>query len=103
MLPVVTAAEMRRIDREAMERLGLSGRTLMENAGRGAAQVIIERFGAIRGRSAAILCGKGNNGGDGFVVARHLSEAGANVSAWLLGSSKGVKGDAQLMLRAFQE
>jgi NAD(P)H-hydrate epimerase len=103
MLPVTTATEMRRIDREAMELLGLSGRTLMENAGRGAAQVIIERFGPIRGKSVAVLCGKGNNGGDGFVVARYLSEAGANVSAWLLSSSSNVKGDAQLMLRAFRE
>src|SRR3990172_5669340 len=103
MLPVATAEEMRRIDREAMEELGFSGLTLMENAGRGAAKVIGERFGPVKGKAFAILCGKGNNGGDGFVVARHLAEAGANVSVWLLAHSGEVKGDAQSMLRAYRE
>jgi NAD(P)H-hydrate epimerase len=103
MLPVATAQEIRQIDRDAMEQLGISGLTLMENAGRGATRVIEQRFGPLRGKSAAIICGKGNNGGDGFVVARHLLEAGANVSVWLLSPSAEVKGDAQTMLRAYRE
>lgn len=61
---------------------GLSTRVLMENAGRGVADAIVRRYGA--GRRVAIVCGLGNNGGDGFVAARHLADR-AEVTVWLLG------------------
>lgn len=72
--PILTRAQVRRVDHLAITRMGISGIVLMENAGRGAAELIRETYGE-RG-SAVIICGPGNNGGDGFVVARHLHNAG---------------------------
>lgn len=72
--PVLTRDQVRRVDHLAIHRVGVAGIVLMENAGRGAADLIREAYGD--GGSAAIICGSGNNGGDGFVVARHLHNAG---------------------------
>ena len=76
MLGVFTAEEMRRLDRRATDELGIPGATLMENAGRGAAEAIAAALPALgaprRGARVVIVCGKGGNGGDGFVVARWL-------------------------------
>jgi NAD(P)H-hydrate epimerase len=98
MWPVFTAAEMRALDARAIETLGISGPRLMENAGRGAAALIAREWAPIRGKRVLVLCGKGNNGGDGFVVARHLKAKGAKVRVLLLGSRAEVKGDAAHML-----
>jgi len=70
----LTRAQVRRIDQLALDRYGLSGLVLMENAGRGAAEVIHASFDDVR--RAVLFCGMGNNGGDGFVIARHLRIAG---------------------------
>ena len=94
MRPVFTAAEMRALDARAIGTLGISGPRLMENAGRGAAALIAREQAPIRGKRVLVLCGKGNNGGDGFVVARHLKAKGAKVRVLLLGSRVEVKGDA---------
>jgi len=94
MWPVFTAAEMRALDARAIETLGIPGPRLMENAGRGAAALIAREWAPIRGKRVLVLCGKGNNGGDGFVVARHLKAKGAKVRVLLLGSRAEVKGDA---------
>jgi len=76
----LTCAQSRAIDRIAVEELGMSSLVLMENAGRGVADVLMTH----RPRSVAIVCGRGNNGGDGFVLARHLSLRGIGVRvAWL--------------------
>jgi NAD(P)H-hydrate epimerase len=93
-IPLVTAEEMRRADRRAMDELGVSGLILMENAGRGATDAIERAFGPAGGRRVAVLAGKGNNGGDGFVVARHLAGRGARVTVWLLARVSEVHGDA---------
>jgi len=86
--PVFTAEQMRRLDRHAIAELGLPGATLMENAGRGAADALLaalpERDLRPRGLRVAIVCGKGGNGGDGFVVARRLKRAGAIVGAFTM-------------------
>lgn len=83
----VTRDEMREIDRRAIEEFGIPAIVLMENAGRGtadeAAKLYRER--ALNG-PVLIFCGTGNNGGDGFVVARHLSNGGFNVRLFLCGS-----------------
>jgi ADP-dependent NAD(P)H-hydrate dehydratase / NAD(P)H-hydrate epimerase len=92
--PVFTAAEMRALDRRAIAELGIPGSALMEQAGAGAAQVIAREFAPVRGRRVLVLCGKGNNGGDGFVVARHLKRRGARVEVFLLGRREEVEGDA---------
>ncbi|MBI4587288.1 MAG: NAD(P)H-hydrate dehydratase [Candidatus Rokubacteria bacterium] len=102
MLPVFTAEEMRRLDRRAATELGIPGATLMENAGAGASREIRTAFGPLRGRKVVILCGKGNNGGDGFVVARHLLRGGANVRVFLFGGARDVRGDAAVKLREFR-
>ena len=101
MLPVFTAAEMRALDQRAMSQLGIPGVRLMENAGRGAAQAILTHFGSQRRKRVVICCGKGNNGGDGFVVARRLKAAGAAVRVFLLARASEVKGDSGAMLAAY--
>src|SRR5262245_40133507 len=102
MIPLPTAEEMRQADRRATERYGVPSLLLMENAGRGAADLLERALGPVRGRRVAIVCGKGNNGGDGFVVARHLLGRRARVSAWLLGRAGDVRGDARTNLDALQ-
>ncbi len=94
MWPVFTAAEMRALDARAIATLGISGPRLMENAGRGAADVIGREWAPVRGKRVVVLCGKGNNGGDGFVAARHLKAKGARVRVLLVGRRADVKGDA---------
>jgi NAD(P)H-hydrate epimerase len=70
-IPIATADQMRRADRRATTELGVAGLVLMENAGRGAADLIERVFGPAPAQRIVLVCGKGNNGGDGFVVARH--------------------------------
>ena len=106
MLPVFTADEMRRVDQQAIRELGIPGATLMENAGRGAAaciQAALPELGLPRrGVRVAIVCGKGGNGGDGFVVARQLKRAGHRVQVFLLAPPAEVRGDAALKLRELE-
>ena len=96
-MKIVTAAEMREIDRATSERFGVPSLTLMENAGAAVADFVSRRyFGA---ESVGLICGKGNNGGDGFVAARKLHEAGMQVSILLLADPNELKGDALAMFR----
>lgn len=91
----LTSAQAREVDRCAIEDLGLPGIVLMENAGRGAAEVVLDllRERALAG-PVGILCGPGNNGGDGFVLARHLEIAG--VASCVVATSERSRGDAGL-------
>ena len=92
---LVTAAEMREMDRQTIESFGLPGRILMENAGQGAARILLNTFQDVDRKKIAILAGRGNNGGDGFVIGRYLSQAGADVTVYLLSDPSRVKGDAE--------
>src|SRR6478736_5391677 len=83
--------QSRDIDRRAIEEFGFTGLVLMENAGRGCVDVL-ERLG-IKG-PVVILCGKGNNAGDGFVIARHLAIRGYECRVLLLSSPQELHGDA---------
>ena len=76
---LLTAAQMRAMDSAVMEKLSLPGLVLMENAGRGVADIIVRERTDVRGLDVRIVCGAGQNGGDGFVVARHLLRRGAKV------------------------
>lgn len=96
MIPVVTSREMREFDRIAIKEIGIPGLILMENAGRGIVDAIGLKYGCVCTKKFLIVCGKGNNGGDGFVVARHLYNMGAKVAVILLGSPKNLKGDAEI-------
>ncbi|HTJ46906.1 MAG TPA: NAD(P)H-hydrate dehydratase [Kofleriaceae bacterium] len=97
MKPVVTAAEMRALDAATIEEIGLPGVVLMETAGRAVAEAAWRE----RARGAiAVVCGPGNNGGDGFVCARVLRERGADAIVYLVGAVGSVKGDARTHLDA---
>lgn len=99
MRPVLTARQMAACDRQAIEQYGIPGVVLMENAGRGVVRVAEQLLGTTCGKRVAIFCGKGNNGGDGFVAARHLVNGGAEVRVLLVGRRAEVKGDAATNLR----
>ncbi len=94
-MKITTAEEMRAIDRATTERFGVPSLTLMENAGSAIARFILQRYS--EASRVAVICGKGNNGGDGFVVARKLHRAGRVVEVLLLGSRTELKGDALTM------
>ena len=90
----------REVDRRAIQEYGMSGLVLMENAGRGVVDVLLQvnptlANGKDEQPPVAILCGKGNNAGDGFVVARHLAIRGARPSVLLLASPAELRGDAR--------
>ena len=83
-LPPLTREQARELDRVAICEYGIDGLVLMENAGRWCARAAARMLGQVQGARVAILCGKGNNGGDGFVIARHLSNWGAEPEVVLL-------------------
>ena len=85
MLPIFTAAEMRALDARAIRELGIPGPRLMEAAGSGAAALIARWYAPVDGKAIVLVCGKGNNGGDGFVVARRLRGRGAAVRVFMVG------------------
>jgi NAD(P)H-hydrate epimerase len=91
---LVTAAEMQKMDRQTIETHGIPGLELMEKAGQGAARVLLDQFGDRVKAGVGIVCGKGNNGGDGFVIARCLAQKGIDVSVYLLAKTAALKGDA---------
>ena len=100
MLPVATAAEMRGLDAATMEDIGLPGAVLMETAGRGVAAAVAARTPA--GGRIAVVCGGGNNGGDGFVVARVLRAGGHDAVVHLVAPRARIGGDAALHLAAYE-
>jgi ADP-dependent NAD(P)H-hydrate dehydratase / NAD(P)H-hydrate epimerase len=97
-MKALTAAEMREVDRLTTERYGTPGITLMENAGRSVAEFIQERFTGLDRREIAVLCGKGNNGGDGLVAARHLMGMGAKPKVYLFADPGEMQGEAGISL-----
>lgn len=92
---VVTAQEMAAVDEFTIKTLGLPGRVLMENAGREAFAIIRNKWRPLAGKSAAVFCGRGNNGGDGFVLARLLGEAGVACEIFLLGKPEDLRAEAR--------
>jgi hydroxyethylthiazole kinase-like uncharacterized protein yjeF len=94
-MKIVTAAEMREIDRASSERFGVPSLTLMENAGAAVAAFVESQYPRVK--RIGVVCGKGNNGGDGFVAARKLHEAGREVRVLLLAERSELRGDAAEM------
>lgn len=94
-MEILTADEMKTADRLTSERFGVPSLTLMENAGAAVARFIMRELPRHR---ITVLCGKGNNGGDGMVAARHLAAAGCEVAVAILGDPAEIKGDAKAML-----
>ncbi len=96
-MKIVSAAEMREIDRSTSEQFGVPSITLMENAGSAVARFVL--FDYPQAERVSVVCGKGNNGGDGFVVARKLIEAGRAVRVLLLSDPEELRGDAATMFQ----
>ena len=95
-MKVVTAEQIRELDRQATARLGMPGVVLMENAGRAVVEFMQREFGDLQGKMVVVACGTGNNGGDGFVITRYLSLAGANVFVFIIGDESKISGDAKI-------
>ena len=96
LLGLYTADGMQKIDGTAIHGIGIPGGHLMERAGLAVADEILERY---EPEEAVVFAGKGNNGGDGFVVARELFDAGVEVTVFMLAAPDEYKGDAKLNLR----
>ncbi len=99
---VLRAEEMSSVDRHAIETLGIPGAVLMEQAGQAVADVCLQRLPEPAAATVVVVCGRGNNGGDGFVVARRLADAVRDVHVVLLADVEQVKGDALLNLQIWQ-
>jgi len=97
-MKVVTAHTMQEIDKRAIEEFGIPGLTLMENAGRCCVESIVSEFGLKGNNRAVIIAGKGNNGGDGYVVARLLKQKGWSVKVYILAEHDQIAGDAAVNL-----
>jgi ADP-dependent NAD(P)H-hydrate dehydratase / NAD(P)H-hydrate epimerase len=95
-MKILTAAQMREVDRLTTERHRIPSLLLMENAAARTAEAIERRFGPVAGRYVTIVCGKGNNGGDGAAIARQLWMRGALVDVLLLGRAVDARGDARV-------
>lgn len=94
-MKIVTAEEMRAIDRATAEKFGVPSLTLMENAGSAVARFVLSEYA--KAERIGVVCGKGNNGGDGFVAARKLAENGRAVRVLLLSDPAELRGDAAAM------
>src|SRR6266702_3588608 len=93
-MKALTAAEMREVDRLTTERCGIPSLQLMDNAGKSVFDFLRSAYGDVATSHAAVLCGKGNNGGDGFVVARFLQETGLKPGVYLFAEAGTLRGDA---------
>jgi len=95
---VMTRDEVRAFDAWAINTLGIPGVVLMENAGRSCAGLIVEKLKDVAESKVCIFCGTGNNGGDGYVIARHLINRGIQVVVVVCGDRNKIKGDAKINL-----
>lgn len=102
-MKILTAQQMRDIDRMTVEKAGIPYATLMETAGSRVVEAILERFGAVAGKTFLVICGKGNNGGDGAVIARLLWMRGAKVNVCLYSKLEDSKGDPRANFEAVKE
>ncbi len=101
-MDIVTARQMQELDRRAIQEIGIPGAVLMENAGRGTFEKIMQYFPAVHKGTVIVLAGRGNNGGDGCVIARYLLNHALPVKVFLLAAIDAVSGDAALNLHAYR-
>ena len=102
-MKALTASQMREVDRLTSERYGVPSLQLMENAGAAISEYLWANYSDLHARSVVVLCGKGNNGGDGFVVARRLRERGVAPQVILFADPSSVGGDAATNLKSWQQ
>jgi len=98
-----TVEQIQKLDKDAIEKYGVPSLALMENAGRLVADVVIKKAGRIKNPYVCIVCGLGNNAGDGFVVARYLINAGIKVKIFLIGRGCQLKHDAAVNYRILEK
>src|SRR4051812_48348438 len=101
-MKVISAETMRKLDRTTIEEHGISGLELMETAGRQCAEAIVEAYAGKIPHRAAVVAGKGNNGGDGYVIARLLREQGWDVHTFIIAEKHEIVGDAAENLRRLE-
>jgi NAD(P)H-hydrate epimerase len=97
-ITVLARQQVRDFDKWAIEQMGIPGTVLMENAGRSCTQLLVEQAAVLENPKICIVCGKGNNGGDGYVIARHLLNKKINVDIIVCGEKEKIKGDAKINL-----
>ena len=100
---VLNTQQMREADRRTIEEIGIPSIVLMENAGRQVVAAMQSRFEELATMRVAVLCGRGSNGGDGFVVARTLAEHHVDVGVYLVGNAADIKGDARINLEVLRQ
>jgi NAD(P)H-hydrate epimerase len=100
---VLNSRQMREADRRTIEQIGIPSIVLMENAGRQVVATVESAFEDLTSMRIAVVCGRGSNGGDGFVVARTLIEHGSDVGVYLIGRGDDVSGDARTNLDALRK
>jgi NAD(P)H-hydrate epimerase len=99
---IMSRDEVRAVDRWAIAEVGIPGVVLMENAGRSCAELAYEKLKGVAHPKVCVFCGTGNNGGDGYVIARHLRNVGFDVTVALCGKREKVAGDARINLEALE-
>lgn len=102
-MKVATASQMQNLDRRAIQEFGIPGVVLMENAGRATVEAMGRHFPDLGARKVIVFAGPGNNGGDGFVIGRHLLNRGVEVTALLLSAREKVSGDARTNLELYEK
>jgi hydroxyethylthiazole kinase-like uncharacterized protein yjeF len=101
MTKIITAVQMQELDRRTISEAHIPATTLMERAGSGVVSCLEQRLGPVRGKTVTVICGKGNNGGDGFVAARLLRRRHANVRVLTMGPTSELSRDAATMYKQF--
>jgi hydroxyethylthiazole kinase-like uncharacterized protein yjeF len=102
-LKTVSVKEMQELDRMAIEERGVPSITLMENAGKAVSEIALSELKDIKDKKAAVFCGGGNNGGDGFVAARHLFNKGVKVNVYLISKRPDLKNDPEINARLLED
>lgn len=97
-MKAVSIAEMQELEQRAIRKIGIPAIVLMENAGRISAEIVLEMLKGAEKRSVSLFCGIGNNGGDGFVAARHLANKGVKINVYITGDRPKIKNDAKINL-----
>jgi hydroxyethylthiazole kinase-like uncharacterized protein yjeF len=95
---IMTRDEVRAFDAWAIQTVGIPGVVLMENAGRSCTELVIDKLESVAEPKVCIFCGTGNNGGDGYVIARHLINHGIKVTVAICGERNKIRGDAKVNL-----
>lgn len=102
-MKTVSVKEMQELDRTAIKERGIPSIALMENAGRAVSEIALSELKDIKDKKVAVFCGGGNNGGDGFVAARHLFNKGVKINVYLISKRSDLKNDPEINARLLED